>query len=367
MAGVQGSERANMEALGLRVDAISALHDQLEADFSVSARGFALFGDTLNERARAVRADETVRATTAVSHNLMEARLHERDLSAVIGEGLQAARTGSGPEAYLALKEVDRQLAGLFRAFGSVLDTLAATALGVLRVPRSILRADYVDLFDLDQGAPDGTLHDQRSAWEAFRALIAEHRRRAPEGWLDYAVAHRNSVVHRARQLAMNFPAPRPRLDLVVVTNDPMGVELARTRFRPHLRRRPWMPDLDDLIESTQLSEVWLSEPATVTVSGLRSSLNDLVEDAADQLLRAWAAAGRGELVLADLPERRAPTRLRWALPQPFVGYASMEMPDPMAALGGGLEAKRSALARDLRNAARENEGGEPMAADDVG
>lgn len=340
-----------MEALGLRVATIAALAERLECDFIVQAGGFALFSDMPDPLKRAVRADETVRGAWAVAHNLMEMRLHERDLSSTVGSGLRAARTGSGAEEYFALTNVDRHIAGFFRAFGSVLDTLAAVAIGILRVPRAIERADFLDLLTLASGSKDTPSVEQQQAWDGCVALVNDHRRCQPVDWLDYALEYRNAVVHRARQLAVTLPVPAPPPTLEVVTDDPIGVQLALTRFQPHLRRRPWVPDLEDLVACERLDEVWLSEPARLTLAGLRDSLNDLTEAVGGYLLESWEKARQGQLRLVNLSEGRRSAASGKTRRGPFVGYAPVPLPPASQVVGGAFQRVRAEIIRDLRAA----------------
>lgn len=104
-----------------------------------------------------------------------------------------------------------------------------------------------------------------------------------PPGWCMWALETRNAIVHRPRQLSANFPRER-KIDLLIVTDDPTSV----TRFDPYLRRNPWQADLGDLSTGGSMWDVWLREPAAVTMTGMRQLLNELVEGVFDFLLDTW-------------------------------------------------------------------------------
>ena len=343
-----------MKVLGLDVDRISSLARRLESDFSADTYGFALFADDLDRRSRAHRSDETVRSAWAIARNLMETRLHEQDLATAVGDGLRIARPGKELDDSLRQTNVDRHIVGFFRAFGSTLDTLAAAAVGVLRVPFSITRASFNHLTDLRGTAPNEASSAQRTAWADLHDLLDDHRGKEPEHWLRFSLDYRNSVVHRARPLAMNVPmSDDSSAGLIVVTNDPVGAALSRGRFQPHLRRRPWSPDLDDLIESRSVDDIWLGEPACITLSGLRSHLNELVEDAVGLLMDRWHRAGLGDIRLDHFAERKPPR------PAVSPGYSFRGFAEH-AELGGSKmvtqrhEIERVKLANRLRDEMRE-------------
>lgn len=302
----QGSERGVREAEGLRVAATSALADRLITDFSVVDRGFRQLAAIRDERERASVSDEACQAVLAVGANLMEARLHEKDLAALVGAGLPLPATGSPPAHYESQARVDQHLAGFFRACGSTVDCLAAAAIGLLLAPRGIRRASYLDLLALDDDRAEPT-DAQRATWRGLQTKANDHRHRQPEGWFDWAMEARNAIVHRGRPLSLMLPAPREDAvaGLTIETDDPYGVAVAISRGTPHLRRRPWVGDLQDLGQSATINAIWLEEPALLTLMGLREHLNDLVEDLAGSLLSLWQELSSGALELRRVSARR--------------------------------------------------------------
>lgn len=320
------------------------------ADFSVADRGYRQFSVIADERDRALISDEVCQAVQAIGTNLMETRLHEKDLSTLVGSGMPLAGTGSPASDYEATARVDQHLAGFFRALGSTADCLAAAAIGVLLAPRDIRRASHLDLLALDDPRADAT-PDQRGAWQEIQTSVNEHRSRDPTGWLDWAIEARNAIVHRARQLSMLLPgqATDDRAPIHVVADNPYDVATAISRGVPHLRRRPWLGDLSDLGASARIEDIWLLEPAIVTLMGMREHLNDLVEDIAGKLLAHWQEISAGGLRLLSGPARsRRSEDLPESLRARFSGFAP---PIPLKITFGAFHphvATRIELAKEL-------------------
>lgn len=346
-APVQGNEWDNLTNVGLQIAELRALSVRLATDFDPASFGHAQFAD-LGDRERAVVSDETCRSIQAVSENLMELALHERDLRSLVGDGLPLVGTGSPPEDYIEMTRVDLNLIGYFRAFGSALDCLAAAAVAILRAPRNMQLATYANLFDLNESRVV-VLPEQRREWERFLGLMERHRRRSPHGWLDWALATRNSVVHRARQLSLMSEIPRPMTALWLPEGvDPLATHLATARFLPHLRRRPWLRDIDDLLENgSGTRNIWLEEAATVTLAGLTAALNVLFEDAARLLHDTWLRAGNGRVGLRFPGTRSAPRT------QAIIAFAGFEPGSQSlsanAIFAGPYEAKRGVVVNRLR------------------
>ena len=336
-----------MTNVGLCIAELRDLSERLEANFDSASFGHAQFVD-LGERERAVIADETCRSIQAICENLMELALHEHDLAALVGTGLPHVGTGSPPEDYINMTRVDLNITGYFRAFGSSLDCLAAAAIAILRAPRNMQLATYSNLFNLND--PRATVDpEQRREWERFVGLMERHRRRSPHGWLDWAMATRNAVVHRARHLSVLSQVARPRSPLIVITDDPVAVLLTTSRFLPHLRRRPWLRDVDDLVENgSDARSIWLEEAAGVTLAGLTRALNVLLEEAASLLHDAWFRAGNGRVNL------RFPGELRAQRTQApiivFDGFEPGSQPFPPGSiLSGPFEVERMQIVNRLR------------------
>jgi hypothetical protein len=320
---IQGSHRGVCESEGLRIAACSALVDRLIADFSAADRGYRQFSGIADEHDRALMSDATCQAVQAIGTNLLEMRLHEKDMSLLVGSGLPIPATGSQLGDYEAAARVDQHLGGFFRALGSIVDCLAAAVIGVLLAPRDIKRASHLDLLALDDPRAVAT-PGQRAAWKEIQTSINEHRASDPAGWLDWAIETRNAIVHRARLLSMLFPlqTAKSQTPIHVVADDPQRTAIALARSVPHLRRRPWLGDLQDLGTNTRVEDIWLLEPASVTLMAMRESLNDLIEAIAGKLLVYWQDMADGSLELLSNPAlHRRQQDLPASLREEFGGF----------------------------------------------
>lgn len=290
---------------------------------------------------RAVVSDQLRSSADAVASNLFEARLHEIDFAALIssdGIGLAAS-----VEEHLADARRDMHLTGFFQAFGSTLDCLAATALAVLRAPRSLQKADFNDLLRLEKTV--GVSQQHLDQMQRLRSLIDEHRVGPPSDWLEWSLEFRNALLHRARHFSFNWQRPR-KTDIEIVSDEfPYWI----LRFDPHLVRRPWLPDMVLLPGSGAVAEAILEEPASTTLRGLIQSLNALVEAVAAFLLMTWEGVAEGSLTLASPPAAWNPAWNYGLLH--FPGYA----PEPRSAntmMASSADAKRLSLAAQVRERA---------------
>lgn len=283
-------------ALGLRIEHLRKLIDRLEIDFEPRNWGYRQLSDITDEIDRTVISDQIRGAADAVATNLFEVRLHEQDYNDLIGvEGL---RVPTDVESAIARSRLDMHLTGFFQAFGSTLDCVAATAIGILRVPRSIHRADFNHLavLALFSQEAQAVAADQRAAWDRLRALLDNHRAGPPQDWLDWSLELRNALLHRAKNFMLMFNRPRQSQIEVVSENDEFPWWLVR--FDPNLSKRPWLPDMAMFPTADTITDAVIAEPSSTTLRGLAMALNDLVEAATALLLELWDAADTGALQL---------------------------------------------------------------------
>jgi hypothetical protein len=86
----------------------------------------------------------------------------------------------------------------------------------------------------------------------------------------------------------------------------PTNTPQSNYRYDLHLRSRPWLPGLEQMLAGPRLPDSWLDEPASRTLTGLRDELLCYCER-----LAAWANA---QWVRQPRPAFAAPVR-RWTLP----------------------------------------------------
>jgi hypothetical protein len=245
-------------------------------------------------------------------------------------------------------------LTGVVRALGSALDCLAAVAIGVLRIPKSLQRAGLptlsTQLRDELLGKKKTATADQEQSWQQLSDLIQKAANSQPTGWWDWLVGMRNLNVHRARLTRVMLGRPKDEHPvLVVFTSEP--IDLANdARFDLHLRKRPHLPDAQDFITAPKAEDLFLNETATTTLFAVVQITATFLEEAAEFLLAAWRQiAGQ----LADFPSPTAQWGLEPNNATPFAGVApgSKNM-DAYEQLRGHPEpelAKRLAIAERLR------------------
>lgn len=339
---------------GFTITKIRELSEALNADFTDANSGFEQFTDITDEAERAVASDQVAQSARALGENLLEAQLHYEALKEIFGgEGLPYP-SGADPKEYARQgAEIDMHLTGIVRALGSALDCLAAVAIGVLRIPRSLQRAGLptltADLRDQILGKGKSRSENQEKSWQQFYDLIEGATASQPAGWFDWLMGMRNLNVHRARLTRVMLGRPKDEHPvLVVFASEP--IDLAKdARFDLHLRKRPHLPDAQDFISASKFEDLFLNETADTTLFGVLHITAVFLEEAADFLLAAWRQIpGK----LEDFPTPVG----RWGLEpddaRPFDGVApgSKNM-DAYEQLRGHPElAKRLGIAERLRS-----------------
>ena len=332
---------------------LEALTERLEANLSVNWWGYEQLGDISDEQQRAIVSDQILVTARAVAVNLREAADHQANVVALVGPNGRAMPDPARPEEYQQLYDLDRELVGFLRAAGSLLDCLAAVAIGVLRLPFSIQRADAGDLARIAAQAQHAD-EPFVSVWARASDAVEKVRTGSPDGWFEWTIEMRNAVIHRARQLQIWLPrATRHpgQSQFIVRTNQPVR---RLVRYSPHLRRRPWLPDLLALASARGAEDNWLAEPATVTLADTLSRLRDLAEGLAAVLLEVWDDAATGRVQLAAPVDRWTigPTSPAWraAAAEHFLGFQPDTAMVPLDSIAmSPQDARRMQIAERLR------------------
>ena len=328
---------------GVAQPALEELQREILADLSVDSHGISWWQPFLEKRERILIADHLLECPRAVIHNLVEANLHfleaksawadhARRMSRVFDAGGNVAlppyTRGADdlPERLASL-----HIAGAFRAVGSVLDCLAALAIGVLPVPVSIIKADFRSLRSWLRGERAKGVARSARQTEFRDALEASITASGPPGWLEWADDYRNTLVHRPR-----------RIELYVLRPESFIVD-SQSRPLPHaevVRVLTAEPDLSD-VEALQKDTFSLNEDARHTISGLLRSVHMLSSDVGTHLLATWRSR-------REFPDRQ-PTEhwlAREATIDNFSGYRPGSVPtNPRGVLTSRQWVKRLAAA----------------------
>jgi|HubBroStandDraft_6_1064221.scaffolds.fasta_scaffold79768_2 hypothetical protein len=349
--GIETTAWELLDDLAISSGYLKELIEQLESDFSAADGGYRQLHALVDPIQRAVVSDQICMSASAVRSNLVEARLHEQRLSQIVGDsGVPFPAEETYGEDLRRNAERDMEIIGCTRAMGSALDCLGAVAVGIMRMPRAITQASFLDIERVATGkVVAAATTDQQRAWKGLHELCKAHREKPPDGWSEWLMDMRNLNVHRARQTHIQLQRIRDKHQpqAVVVTSEPEEMLKMTARFDLHLRRRPNLPDMLDFISSPSTTDLWIDEPATTTLAGMFIAVNELVEEAA-QLLASWWRYAR------KWPDVFPPPAAKWALQSPpwpsFGGVAPRATPFPIGKSHvGPLQHERLALAEKLR------------------
>jgi len=170
--------------------------------------------------------------------------------------------------------EANGHVAGFFRASGSALDNVGGIVVGVIGLKTPIVRASWNDLH-LSKTAPVGSAPDgpgrdlQIAVADAVRASLTT----GPDGWSDWTMDLRNTLVHRASRLAMFIEDPR-RTD----------------GFLRPLPRHPAQTQSESMARTERLGQDVVPEHAANTMAAILSYLIEVVSKTATSCGSVWHA-----------------------------------------------------------------------------
>lgn len=320
-------------ALGVRTTAARELTLEIAGDLDPQRLGIGWWAPHPGTTSRILISDYLYMAADGIATNLLEAAYHLAEAaSAAEDEGRRwVAGVVADPRGNIRLEHpvptcaeddlVDLRrsahVVGCVRALASVLDCLAAAAVGVLAVPVQIFKVKYRVLIKdhLRRMAGDGL-----QAREA-QQLVAAIDGAGPAGWDLWVLAYRNMLVHRGRRMWMSQLLPTGG-GLVA----PRGDTLFSPYVVPQLPNEPGRSDVEVLRDGAEQSFM-LSENGWRTLEGALRSTNDLVDAAAAILLGAWRARKAN-------PDALKQPREQWPKPKPqdddsgaFAGYQPGSVP----------------------------------------
>lgn len=284
-------EDSKLAAIGLELSSTDALAADLQGSFRASDYGYAQFAALEEPLLRAFASSRMQAAIAGVGRNLLEARLHEHHVHAGVGpNGLPWPGPETSITEDIARDEIELHVVGFFRSVASALDCAAAVLIGTARVPRSLARADLLDVLNLDpdwcsKQLPARPAH-QLELWVELRELVRDANRDPPENWLEWTLQMRNALLHRGRGLTKLSNRPGRIAQPIYVETERDPHELLR--FDPHLSKRPWLTDLQNLVIYGEPFDHWLSETAPETITGVREASVRLCEAASAWALTHW-------------------------------------------------------------------------------
>lgn len=286
-------------ALGVAIPKWQQLGEAILRDMSTQPPyGVAWWAPHPGTSRRILISDQLFACVESVSENMIESAIHwlefrdaserlsERFANAVVLEnGKPVVRTPrpESPLEELSLYTMRLHYVGCVRALAGALDCVAGTIIGVSALPTSILRADFRKVRRL---LAERTVAAAATEGEGLQASLATELESligsvGPTGWLDWALAFRNMLVHRGRRIEIGQYIPR-----TPVLYAPDGQTVPRVRVVTHLPCDPGLSDVEVFLE-TRRTPV-LTEDVEQTLDGLLKSTKALVEGSAQRLSEVW-------------------------------------------------------------------------------
>lgn len=230
------------------------------------------------------------------------------------------------------------------------MDCIAGLCVLIIGIPLSVQRAEGSWLLRRPDGpaAPDS----QEQAWAVVVETVSQDANAPQAGWLAWALENRNAVIHRGQLLRiwLNRLSPRrPGDEQLLVTSSMPARYLMR--MEQHLRRRPWLPDMHALTSGGDIHDLWLAEPAQLTLVHLRRLVTALASRVGASLCDIWDLAMENfewPSTAWQLERRDAGWRIDSA--DQFGGFEpDYPVPPPSEIRMHADSAKRPALAEKLR------------------
>lgn len=181
---------------------------------------------------------------------------------------------------------------GLLYALASTLDCLAAVIIGIVPLPLPIKTASFRKTRRCIERseAPECA-----TATGRLKDIFDKTDR---EGWVDWMLDYRNTLVHRGRRQQFN------ELESASAIVTPSGLP-ARSRARRYLPSKPALSDIEAFLAANSEDEFALREDACQTLRGLLDRETRLVEGVVAVLLEVWRER-------KDEPTRHQPFVKQW-------------------------------------------------------
>lgn len=276
----QRREQDVAQMVDVELTALPALIELALASYTVEGWGLTQFSTIGDVEQRALASDLLLSALEGVRGHLIDLGLRERQFRRLLGPNGRTMPGADTPtEQLLELVELDACATDCMRAVGSTLDCLAAAAILLMGAPLSVSRAHGSAL--LRQGPKKVAADPWPEEWNQLVTTVRQLGNEPVAGWLAWSLETRNAVVHRGRLLRTWVNRPRRGPRVPVVTRRPIEQVV---RMEPHLRRRPWQPDMAALRTEPGPQDLWITEPSDRTLHHLKRALVRLVETVACEL-----------------------------------------------------------------------------------
>jgi hypothetical protein len=246
---------------------------------------------------RILISDQLYACAESVASNMIESAIHLREFAhssdqfsdrlantvkLVAGMPVAENPRPESPLEELSLYMMRLHYVGCVRALAGALDCVAGVIVGVLALPTSILGAGFREVNKLLKKNFAVASTEAERVQAGFTAdLEGLINSVGPEGWLEWALAFRNMLVHRGRRIELGQYIPR-----TPVLYGPDSRRVPRVRVVTHLPRDPVRSDVEVLLEPSNTPI--LTEDAQQTLDGLLKSTKLLIEGIAQELTEVW-------------------------------------------------------------------------------
>ena len=331
--GLDRGARGPTRALGVETPTWDILGERVFADFVTEPPyGVGWWAPHPGTSRRIFISDQLDACTTSVETNMLEAAVHWLELLDAIdredtfqadviqminGEPQMVARPRRTPLESLGPDVVRLHQVGVARALSGALDCAAGTIIGVMALPMSILRADFLSVLRHFERRPAAATEGEAYQHEFGQQLTRIINQAGPTGWLDWLLNFRNMLVHRGRRIEIGQFVPR-----LPFLRDPRGRAIIRANVITQLPQEPDRSDVDVHLEPN-IAPV-LTEDVRQTLGGSMGSVRTLIEALAEQLGAAWdwRKANPDALHQPRTQWPRIGHDARANRPRPFSGYA---------------------------------------------
>ncbi|MBR7833627.1 hypothetical protein KDL01_10150 [Actinospica durhamensis] len=280
------------------------LYQELFSDLDPIRGGFGWWHGHLDQARSILAGDYLISVCEQVSQCLTRAAWHEKTFNeAWFAEArwMRAALATGREQAPHERSEMDEQRAvrietsldGFFQACGSVLDNLAAVAIGTLGLSTDLVTADW-NVIGKAAGGEAKLLQAPTSPGRTVQDKAVERIQHSaaagPDGWLRWTIGMRNLLVHRGRRMQVRYfyrvkqrPGAEPEYVLL-------------------LTRNPQLTEIEDLALGLGIDSMMLREHAGNTMAGVLARLNTLTVEAMEIFAQVWTAR-RADPALLPPPE----------------------------------------------------------------
>jgi hypothetical protein len=323
------------KALGVHVDNVDALAAEILRDLDPSILGVGWWAPHIATPLRILISDHLYLCVSSIETNLVESKVHyleargdgeeqERRLRTAVtvdvsGKVSFKPQPSSSPMDDLVGVRLDMHIVGCVRALASALDCLGGAVLGVLALPKPVLKASYHTACNAlrDVAKKGGNTIQVKHGKKILEEIAAA----GPPGWDDWVLGFRNMLVHRGRRMWMKKIVPTG-----AYLHMPRGGAVFSSHIVPMLPSDPDRSEIE-VLRDARTEKLLLTENGWDTLAAAIESTRFTLDRSAAQLCEAWVKRRENPRALIQPPEQWPGPKTEMA---PFTGFAPGTVPfDP--------------------------------------